>query len=114
VSSRRFAATAPPPSPHDLNPRRDPPLDFPDRELGELGPRDYELLGFMCGLEVHQQLSTERKLFCRCPAGRRVTRVDAEVLRHMRPTLSEMGQYHGCALMEFEPCALPSRLRSAA
>jgi glutamyl-tRNA(Gln) amidotransferase subunit E len=64
-------------------------------------PRDYELLGFMCGLEVHQQLDTRGKLFCRCPAGVRTTQVDAEVLRHMRPTLSELGEYDGTALMEF-------------
>jgi glutamyl-tRNA(Gln) amidotransferase subunit E len=64
-------------------------------------PRDYEILGFMCGLEVHQQLDTRGKLFCRCPAGVRTTRVDAEVLRHMRPTLSELGEYDGTALMEF-------------
>jgi glutamyl-tRNA(Gln) amidotransferase subunit E len=31
-----------------------------------------------------------------------VTRVDAEVLRHMRPTLSELGEYDGTALMEFK------------
>ncbi|MCA9655517.1 MAG: Glu-tRNA(Gln) amidotransferase subunit GatE [Myxococcales bacterium] len=88
-------------APIDLNPRTDPPLDFPVRELGELGPPDYAELGFMCGLEVHQQLDTRGKLFCRCPAGVRTTRVDAEVLRHMRPTLSELGEYDGTALMEF-------------
>jgi hypothetical protein len=76
--------------PSDLNPRRDAPLDFPDREFGELTADDYRVLGFMSGLEVHQQLRTAGKLFCRCPAGRRVTKVDGEVLRHMRPTLSEL------------------------
>ncbi len=64
--------------------------------------KDYDELGFLCGLEVHQQLQTRGKLFCRCPAGVQTTRVDAELLRHMRPTLSEMGEYDGCALMEFK------------
>ncbi len=88
--------------PADFNPRTDPPLDFPDREFGEMTPDDYAALGFMAGLEVHQQLATRGKLFCRCPAGLRTTRVDAEVLRHMRPTLSELGEYDGTALMEFK------------
>ncbi len=94
-----------PPAPFalcDLNPRREPVLDFPDRAFGELAPDDYRALGFLCGLEVHQQLATRRKLFCRCPSGRRTTVVDAVVLRHMRPTLSEMGEYDACALMEFK------------
>ncbi|HPW45733.1 MAG TPA: Glu-tRNA(Gln) amidotransferase subunit GatE [bacterium] len=59
-------------------------------------------LGFMCGVEVHQQLLTQKKLFCRCPAGLYSDRHHAEVLRHMRPTLSEMGVYDACALMEFK------------
>jgi len=88
--------------PGDLNPRRDPVLDFPDRDWGELDTGDYRELGFMAGLEVHQQLDTRSKLFCRCPAGRRVVARDAEVLRHMRPTLSELGEYDGTALMEFK------------
>jgi len=62
----------------------------------------YAELGFMCGLEVHRQLLTRRKLFCHCPPGLYSDRVDAEVLRHMRPTLSEMGGYDGTALMEFK------------
>jgi glutamyl-tRNA(Gln) amidotransferase subunit E len=88
--------------PADHNPRTDPPLDFPDRRFGELAPADYETLGFMGGLEVHQQLLTRGKLFCRCPAALSTDRVDAEVLRHMRPTLSELGEYDGTALMEFK------------
>ncbi|NIR43298.1 MAG: Glu-tRNA(Gln) amidotransferase subunit GatE [Gemmatimonadetes bacterium] len=88
--------------PPELNPRTDPVLDFPDADYGELEPEDYRTLGFMSGLEVHQQLLTRSKLFCRCPAGRYVDEYDAEVLRHMRPTLSELGEYDGTALMEFK------------
>jgi glutamyl-tRNA(Gln) amidotransferase subunit E len=88
--------------PLDINPRSEPVLDFPDREYGALTAADYEALGFLGGLEVHQQLLTRRKLFCRCPAGRYVDHADGEVLRHMRPTLSELGEYDGTALMEFK------------
>ncbi|GAB4326212.1 MAG: Glu-tRNA(Gln) amidotransferase subunit GatE [Candidatus Zixiibacteriota bacterium] len=64
-------------------------------------PETYRRLGFKSGLEVHQQLKTSRKLFCRCPAGLfQHESYDAEVVRHMRPTLSEMGDYDGTALME--------------
>ncbi len=64
----------------------------------------YEALGFRCGLEVHQQLKTEKKLFCRCPAGlyQASDSYDAQLVRHMRPTLSELGEYDGTALMEFK------------
>jgi len=65
-------------------------------------PIDYDALGFMCGMEIHQQLLTEQKLFCHCPAGVYTKEHDGEVLRHMRPTLSEMGTYDGTALMEFK------------
>lgn len=64
----------------------------------------YSSLGFMSGLEVHQQLKTKEKLFCHCPAGvfQKPDVFDAEVIRHMRPTLSELGEYDGTALMEFK------------
>lgn len=64
----------------------------------------YDRIGFMSGLEVHQQLDTKEKLFCRCPAGcyHENEVFDAEVIRHMRPTLSELGEYDGTALMEFK------------
>ncbi len=65
-------------------------------------PIDYQALGFMCGMEIHQQLLTSKKLFCHCPAGIYTKDHDGEVLRHMRPTLSEMGTYDGTALMEFK------------
>ena len=71
--------------------------------LNLAGPDDWKRIGFMAGLEVHQQLDTREKLFCRCPAGiyHSDDDFDGELIRHMRPTLSEMGEYDGTALMEF-------------
>jgi len=66
--------------------------------------KDYDRIGFMSGLEVHQQLKTKHKLFCHCPAGvfKKNDDFNAEIIRHMRPTLSELGEYDGTALMEFK------------
>ncbi|RKY59383.1 MAG: Glu-tRNA(Gln) amidotransferase GatDE subunit E [Candidatus Neomarinimicrobiota bacterium] len=72
------------------------------KPFSEMTPEDYRELGLKAGLEIHQQLLTEKKLFCRCPAGRYSEQYDAEILRHMRPTLSELGEYDGTALMEFK------------
>ncbi len=64
----------------------------------------YDSVGFMSGLEVNQQLLTDTKLFCHCPSGifNKHDEYDAELIRHMRPTLSELGEYDGTALMEFK------------
>ncbi len=63
---------------------------------------DYQAIGLKSGLEIHQQLDTEKKLFCRCPVRPYSEEFDAQILRHMRPTLSELGEYDGTALMEFK------------
>lgn len=75
---------------------------FTFKPFDEMTPEDYKEIGFMSGLEVHQQLKTEKKLFCRDKAGIYSDKYHAEILRHMRPTLSEMGEYDGTALMEFK------------
>ena len=76
--------------------------NFKFKPFEEMTPEDYAEIGFKSGLEVHQQLLTEKKLFCRCPAGKYQNSYNAEILRHMRPTLSELGEYDGTALMEFK------------
>ena len=64
---------------------------------------DYEKLGLKCGLEIHQQLETETKLFCRCPAKLQGTREpDLTISRGMRPVLGEMGTYDKAMLTEYE------------
>ncbi|MFX1302745.1 MAG: Glu-tRNA(Gln) amidotransferase subunit GatE [Promethearchaeota archaeon] len=64
---------------------------------------DYEKLGLKCGLEIHQQLDTEKKLFCRCPAKLQGTREpDFTIRRKMRPVLGEMGTFDKAMLTEYE------------
>jgi glutamyl-tRNA(Gln) amidotransferase subunit E len=77
-------------------------MAFQFKPFDEMTPEDYAAIGLKSGLEIHQQVLTEKKLFCRCPAGHYSDRYDAEILRHMRPTLSELGEYDGTALMEFK------------
>ena len=72
------------------------------KPFSEMTEADYAAVGFKSGLEIHQQLLTTKKLFCRCPAGLYSDSYNAEILRHMRPTLSELGEYDGTALMEFK------------
>jgi glutamyl-tRNA(Gln) amidotransferase subunit E len=90
-----------------FDPRRN--YELTRKAIGYIGRKeatlkDYKRIGFKSGLEVHQQLKTRSKLFCRCPAGIYHDNDDynAELIRHMRPTLSELGVYDGTALMEFK------------
>ena len=64
---------------------------------------DYEKLGLMCGLEIHQQLNSKTKLFCRCPNELQGTRdPDFTIKRFMRPVFGEMGTYDEAMLTEYE------------
>lgn len=64
---------------------------------------DYKKLGFKAGLEIHQQLDTRTKLFCRCPTELQGTREpDFTLTREMRPVLGEMGTYDKAMLTEYE------------
>ncbi|MFW9786626.1 MAG: Glu-tRNA(Gln) amidotransferase subunit GatE [Candidatus Thorarchaeota archaeon] len=62
----------------------------------------YKKLGLMVGLELHQQLDTQRKLFCHCPTIIRDEEPDGNFIRRLRPTQSEMGEIDPAALFEFQ------------
>ena len=63
---------------------------------------DYKEIGLKCGLEIHQQLDTDQKLFCRCPSKLQGTREpDFTITRRMRPVLGEMGTYDEAMLTEY-------------
>jgi glutamyl-tRNA(Gln) amidotransferase subunit E len=59
---------------------------------------DYEELGLMVGLEIHQQLRTH-KLFCSCPSELNDD-AGVEFVRRLRPTQSELGEVDRAALQE--------------
>jgi glutamyl-tRNA(Gln) amidotransferase subunit E len=62
---------------------------------------DYEELGLVAGLEIHQQLDTETKLFCNCPTERREPETAAySFTRYLHPTKSELGELDEAALEE--------------
>ena len=65
-------------------------------------PIDYAKVGLKVGLEIHQQLNVNSKLFCSCPP--ELFREDPEItfLRRLRPTQSELGQVDPAAYFEFQ------------
>lgn len=63
--------------------------------------RDYDDVGLVAGLEIHQQLDTDTKLFCGCPTRRREPQAATrEVTRYLHPTRSELGEIDAAALEE--------------
>ncbi|MFD1587362.1 Glu-tRNA(Gln) amidotransferase subunit GatE [Halorientalis brevis] len=62
---------------------------------------DYEELGLVAGLEIHQQLDTAEKLFCGCPTELREPEAsDRRFTRYLHPTKSELGEIDEAALEE--------------
>ena len=62
--------------------------------------RNWDELGLMMGLEIHQQLNTKHKLFCPCSTDLTDNEHDEEIIRNLRPTQSELGQIDRAALQE--------------
>lgn len=60
---------------------------------------DYQKLGLMCGIEIHQQLDT-KKLFCGCPSQVREDAPHKTLLRKIRAVAGEMGGVDPAALHE--------------
>ena len=61
---------------------------------------DYEKLGLMMGLEIHQQLDSKTKLFCRCPNCLTDKEPERKIYRRLRPTQSELGEIDRAAYEE--------------
>lgn len=61
---------------------------------------DYKKLGLRVGLEIHQQLNTEHKLFCNCPI-KKSDSFPLELKRKIRAAAGELGEYDPAALYEF-------------
>ncbi|MFH0948981.1 MAG: Glu-tRNA(Gln) amidotransferase subunit GatE [Candidatus Aenigmatarchaeota archaeon] len=61
---------------------------------------DYKKLGLRVGLEIHQQLASGHKLFCRCKIGKSAE-FPLEVRRKLRPAAGETGSYDPASAYEF-------------
>jgi glutamyl-tRNA(Gln) amidotransferase subunit E len=63
---------------------------------------DCEKTGLKVGLEIHQQLDTSSKLFCKCKPQLFKEEPEVTFLRRLRPTQSELGQVDQAAYFEFQ------------
>jgi len=63
---------------------------------------DFRKLGLKVGLELHQQLDTKHKLFCKCPTKLVEEKGEFNFIRRLRPTRSELGEVDIAALFEWK------------
>jgi glutamyl-tRNA(Gln) amidotransferase subunit E len=64
---------------------------------------DYKALCLVAGIEIHQQLNTQEKLFCHCPTMlREIPEHNGEFFRYLRATVSEMGEIDRAAQEEMK------------
>ena len=63
---------------------------------------DYSKVGLKVGLEIHQQLNVNSKLFCSCSPELFKEEPEITFLRRLRPTQSELGQIDPAAFFEFQ------------
>ncbi len=61
---------------------------------------DYSKLGLKCGIEIHQQLDTDHKLFCSCRNSLSDDKPFTTITRKLRPVAGETGDVDPAALHE--------------
>ena len=60
----------------------------------------YKEIGFMCGLEIHQRLDTDEKLFCSCSTKHEEKSLSSAITRRQRAVAGELGSMDVSAQFE--------------
>ncbi len=62
---------------------------------------DYKKLGVKCGIEIHQQLDTSKKLFCSCKSSLSDKKSYSKLKRNLRPVSGELGKVDPAVIYEY-------------